>query len=232
MADTDRIVTVGSMIAASIGILQRQAPWLGAFALLNVAIQFLQKFEQTAMIGGSVGVSLFTIIAMIVSLVAGVLIFREIMVCEALMAQDAPLRIGTYIGVSIVVGVAAAIGFVLLIVPGVLVILRWYLAPYFVLAHGTGVKLSLAASRDATNGHRWKILGVLVLMGLAYLVVFGMLALAAGGHGALMATAPYGAIGIAALLLQALLAAVNVALSLGIFSVLVDRVDQYDHVFD
>ena len=231
MADTGKIVTIGSMIEASIGVLQRQAPWLGAIALVNAGFQLLQTFEHTTRIGGDVGVALFSIIVVIGSIVASVLLLREIMVREALMAQDAPLRIGAYIVVALVVGVAAAIGFVLLIVPGVLLILRWFLAPYFALARGTGVNESLSASRDATNGHRWKILGVLVLMGLAYLVVFGGLALAVGGYVALMTTASYGAVGIAALLLQALLGAVNVALTLGIFAILVDRVNKYDDVF-
>ena len=229
MADTGRNVTVGGMIGTGFDLLQRQAAWFGALALVSLALRLLQLFERTAVIGGSIGSGLMSIVVAVASFIASLLITREIMAREGLMAAGTPLRIGTYLGVTIVFGLAIGLGFLLLVVPGFLILLRWFLAPYFVLARGTGFKESLAASSDATKGHRGTIFGLFVVLGVAYFVIFGGVAVATGGFQAF--TDPSAGLPIVVLVVQAALGAVVGAQMLGIFATLADRTNVYGDVF-
>ncbi len=231
MAYTDGTATVGGMITSGAGILQRQAPLMVAYALLNIVQQVVQHLEATARIGGAAGAGMITAVSIIVAYIIKVLLMRELLSREGLMAAGTPLRWGAYLGVVIVAGLGTAFGLILLIVPGVLLLLRWFLAPYFVLARGTDVGDSLDASTEATKGHRGTIFGALLLVGLVFIVLTGALILAAGGFKAYTGVIWYSALGIAGLLLQSVYTAVSAALALGIFATLVDRVNQYDDVF-
>jgi hypothetical protein len=72
------------------------------------------------------------------------------------------------IGLSILLAIGIMIGFVLLIVPGIILLLVWAVAvPSLVIERG-GVFAAFARSAELTRGARWKILGLLLLLGVAY----------------------------------------------------------------
>jgi hypothetical protein len=71
-----------------------------------------------------------------------------------------------------------AIGFVLLIVPGVILALAWSAATPVLVIERKGVFGSFGRSAQLTNGHRWAILGLWIcaaLMVIALSIPFGML---------------------------------------------------------
>ena len=79
---------------------------------------------------------------------------------------------------------------ILLLVPGIMLLVRWSVALPAVVIEREGVLGSLRRSRDLTDGHRWPILGFMLLLALFGAVVllitrFGGAALAAavGGSG-------------------------------------------------
>jgi hypothetical protein len=71
------------------------------------------------------------------------------------------------IGLSICVGVAVACGFVLLIVPGVILMTMWYVANPACIVERLGVFASMARSSELTKGHRWSIFGMMLLLAIA-----------------------------------------------------------------
>jgi len=66
------------------------------------------------------------------------------------------------VGVSILTGLAVALGFLLLIVPGVLMALAWCVNVPVVVVERRGVTSTFSRSADLTRGSRWPILGLFV----------------------------------------------------------------------
>lgn len=72
-------------------------------------------------------------------------------------------RLGTLLAVSVVVGLATAVGAALLVVPGVVIYLTWMLAAPAAIMERSGPGLSLRRSAALATGHRLRFLGVIVL---------------------------------------------------------------------
>ena len=74
-----------------------------------------------------------------------------------------------YIGLTIVMGLAILGGFILLVIPGLFILQRYFLAGYFMVDQNLGIKASLKASWQATkqySGSVWSLLAVLLLISL------------------------------------------------------------------
>ncbi len=87
------------------------------------------------------------------------------------------------IGISLIVAVAAGFGFLVLVVPGVMLLLRWLVAIPARIIEGPGILVNLERSMELTRGHSWAILGVYVLYLLIVLIgstVLGALGALAG----------------------------------------------------
>lgn len=98
------------------------------------------------------------------------------------------------IGLSLLMSIAMGFGFVLLLVPGILMFLAWAVAVPVLVVEKTSVSDAFGRSAQLTKGHRWAILGlavavwlISVLLGLAVLPLHSLLTLPGGG---LAATAP------------------------------------------
>ncbi|MGX8007971.1 hypothetical protein ACVDG8_002675 [Mesorhizobium sp. ORM8.1] len=68
------------------------------------------------------------------------------------------------LGASLLVTLGIIIGFVLLIVPGILVLLRWAVTMPVLIQERRGILDSMARSRDLTAGSRWPMLGLWVIL--------------------------------------------------------------------
>jgi uncharacterized membrane protein len=77
-------------------------------------------------------------------------------------------RFLSLLAISILVGLGVGIGFVLLIVPGIILALRWAVAVPACVVENLGPIDSMRRSAQLTKGHRWKIFG----MGVLILVLF------------------------------------------------------------
>ncbi len=67
------------------------------------------------------------------------------------------------IGLAIIMGIAIGIGFLLLIIPGIILMLMFYLAFPIKIAEGRSAIESLKRSMDLTQGYRIKILAIIVV---------------------------------------------------------------------
>lgn len=78
-------------------------------------------------------------------------------------------------GLAIVMILGVMFGFVLLIIPGVIVAVMWSVAFPTLLAETSNVFKALNRSRELTKGNRWRIFGLVVLLWIALIVVQGFM---------------------------------------------------------
>ncbi len=113
-----------------------------------------------------------SVIFNIASTAAGLLLSRHILAKVGYNVGTSP-RFGAYIGLGILAGLATIVGFVLLIVPGVILFVRWLPAYGILLTEDAGVTEALGTSWQRTAASFWPLLAVTVLYGVAIVAVLG-----------------------------------------------------------
>ncbi|OGG54886.1 hypothetical protein A3C20_03200 [Candidatus Kaiserbacteria bacterium RIFCSPHIGHO2_02_FULL_55_25] len=99
---------------------------------------------------------------------------------EAARFEDlwAPEKFWSYFLASILVGLIVVVGILLLIVPGIMWALRFMFVPYLIIDRKLDVSAAMRESSRITLGHKWQLLGLVVVLGL--LNILGLLALVVG----------------------------------------------------
>lgn len=88
------------------------------------------------------------------------------------------------VAVSILFGLGVGVGFILLIIPGLILLVMWsVVAPVTVLEH-PGVFAAFGRSRGLVRGNGWNVFGVIVLVFVIVFVISVAVGLAASGLGA------------------------------------------------
>src|SRR5262245_5594048 len=75
------------------------------------------------------------------------------------------------VGLAIVMGILIMLGFILLIVPGLILLTMWFVATPACVVERLGPMRSLGRSSELTKGHRWKIFGLMLVLLLISMVV-------------------------------------------------------------
>lgn len=75
------------------------------------------------------------------------------------------------IGLGLLLGVAVVFGFVLLVVPGIMMLCAWCVAAASLVADRTGVIGAFGRSAELTRGNRWSIFGLLVIVWVISMVL-------------------------------------------------------------
>ncbi|NEX91597.1 hypothetical protein [Caulobacter sp. 17J65-9] len=81
------------------------------------------------------------------------------------------------LGLGILMGLAFMVGYLLLIVPGIMLSVAWAVAAPVLVVEQRGVTETFGRSADLTRGNRWAIFG----LGVAYLVVTWLVGAMLGG---------------------------------------------------
>jgi MFS family permease len=68
------------------------------------------------------------------------------------------------IGLAICMSIGIMIGFVLLVVPGIILAVMWFVATPACVVEQLGPMSAMGRSSELTKGHRWKIFGMLLLV--------------------------------------------------------------------
>jgi uncharacterized membrane protein len=142
---------------------------------------------------------------------------RKVMIGDAI--GRAFSRFFSLLGISILVGFGVAIGFMLLIVPGIILALRWAVAVPACVVENKGPLESMRRSAELTKGHRWKIFGIWVLIAIVAIVVL-IIASTLAGLGVVAAPQGLGRVVIAAvisLILTAIVTAYSYVLNTMIY---------------
>ena len=94
------------------------------------------------------------------------------------------------IGLSLLWAIGVGIGFILLIVPGIILLMMWSVAVPALVVEREGVFAAFSRSAELTKGARWKIFG----LSLVLLVIYWLLSLVVGlvGLGTFNAATPGG----------------------------------------
>jgi hypothetical protein len=102
-----------------------------------------------------------------------------------LFSHAAPY-LGTLILAGILAGIAIAIGFVLIIVPGLILLTIWAVISPSIVVEDKSVFESFGRSRELVRGHGWQVFGAIVLTFLIIVVVgivFSLIGAAIGDVG-------------------------------------------------
>jgi hypothetical protein len=81
----------------------------------------------------------------------------------------------TLIGAGLLAGLGIAIGLVLLIVPGLILLTWWCLIVPVIVLEGKHVGESFSRSRDLVRGHAWTVFGVVIVSFLASAIASGVI---------------------------------------------------------
>ncbi len=155
-------------------IYRDQAGALLGTAVVLFAVQFLVYLLLPGVIG-IITALLFWVLStlyqgMVVKLVQDVQDGRRDHSIGELLRSVEPVLL-PLMAVSVIFGVCVAIGFVLLIVPGLFLMTIWaVVAPVMVLEH-PGVFATFGRSRKLVRGNAWAVFGVIVVLYLAVVVV-------------------------------------------------------------
>lgn len=80
------------------------------------------------------------------------------------------------IGIGMIAGLATFLGLLLLILPGVLLYLRWLIAPAVAVAERKGVLESMGRSAALTRDNRWRLFGLALIGWLVATVMVAVVA--------------------------------------------------------
>lgn len=166
----NRSIDIGSVISRTFNIYVEEASVLlpaaavvfvlvGAVSAVLVAISPVLLI--VAFVVTLVGTTLFT--GMVVELVSDVQDGRRDATVGQLLQAVTPI-IGQLILVGIVAGIGIAIGFVLIIVPGLILLTIWSVAAPVVVLERPGGLGALGRSRELVRGNGWQVFGVIVVL--------------------------------------------------------------------
>jgi hypothetical protein len=170
-------IDVGAVIRRVFGIYVDQASVLmPAAAVVFVFTGILSSVLRTGGAGlelislliGLVASMLFT--GMVVELVADVQDGRRDSTPRKLLSAVTPV-LGQLIIVGIVAGVGELVGFILIIIPGLVILTIWSVAaPVVVLERPPGLQ-ALSRSRELVRGNGWQVFGVIFVLDILVMIV-------------------------------------------------------------
>ncbi len=142
--------------------------------------------------------------------------------------QAGGTRIWAYVGLSILFTLGFLAGLVFLIVPGIILLVRWIASTGYLIGGRRGVTESLSASWDATSGRSWHIFGgVLVIV-----VVGGVLVAVVSGGAVYSADLQFTFVSSAVSNIASnLFSAVLVAYGVAVYHLIADSTEQTTEVF-
>jgi hypothetical protein len=158
--------------------------------------------------GGSVS-ALYEIGLAVANLVGSYLLLRRFLAHHG-RSEEGGSPFWPFVGMWIISWLGIVVGFILLIVPGVILLVRWSAASGFLLGRREGVIDSLGASWEATRGHSWSIFLAAIVMLLATAIAGGVVGGVFGAFGDLT--------GVASAFVEAAAGAVFMAFGIAIYS--------------
>lgn len=178
MEATERRIEPGRVIGEAFETYRSHAAPLLGGALLVIGIAGI--IEGLLSVSGSI---ILGIVGALVGLAAGFLYTgyvvklvqdvrdgrRDFSVSE-LFSHAAPY-LGTLILAGILAGIAIAIGFVLIIVPGLILLTIWAVISPSIVVEDKGVFEAFGRSRELVRGHGWQVFGAIVLTFLIIVAV-------------------------------------------------------------
>ncbi|MEC3911222.1 glycerophosphoryl diester phosphodiesterase membrane domain-containing protein [Sphingobium sp. CR2-8] len=161
MNETARRIEIGGIFSAALGDIGRDIARYGGFAVVIGVLGGLTDtyLPQAGNMASNIALFFLSVLAVYHTL------------RTRLGAVEISPRFGAAFGFSLVSGLAMALGFVLLIVPGVLLFVRWAVGLPALLRENLGITEAMRRSSVLTQGNRWRILGLGLLIWVPFLIV-------------------------------------------------------------
>lgn len=206
---------------------------VGITGAIGIAANLVQPSNNLFSWGGGVRLDasstvtsvLFQISATVVSVVAAYFLLTKLLETRGRLGAGGT-RIWAYVGLTILWTLGALLGFMLLVVPGIIVLVRWSASTGFLLGADEDVVGSLSRSWDATRGHSWAIFFAALVMLLGVGVGGSVLGGLAGLSGSELAISSSGA------LIEAFGNAVMFCFAIAVYSLVSDDTDETAGIFE
>ena len=165
-------------------------PWFFIGASILIAVLYVAASAISSGVDAPFGGTAEdpTVVGNVVSFLLGALISMGV-TAFYLAAHDSPdtVQLSTlwhptpylkFLGTSILTTLAISVGFLLLIVPGIIALLFFMFSAFIVIDRELGPIEAMKESMRITEGHRWPLLGFVLILFL--IVIIGALALGVG----------------------------------------------------
>jgi len=181
-------MTVGGVLGESWKLYTRFFTRFFVIAAIVYLIVNLVNAAVATLFGHGVGISLLlALITTIVSLVGtfwlqGALVFAvedvrdgRIDTTVGQVFERVQPFLGTLVVAGLLAGLGIAVGLVLLIVPGLILLTWWCLIVPVIVLEGKHVGESFSRSRELVRGHGWSVFGVVVITAIATAIASGII---------------------------------------------------------
>jgi hypothetical protein len=81
----------------------------------------------------------------------------------------------TLIGAGLLAGLGIAIGFILIVIPGLVLLTWWCLIVPVIVLEGKSVGESFGASRELVRGHGWTVFGIVIITAILSAIASGII---------------------------------------------------------
>lgn len=172
----ERKLDIGDALSRSFAIYREQAGVLLPLAFtLFLLVAVIEDVVASTLVlfplGLAVGVLAGTLFqGMVVGLVSDVQDGRRDSSVEDLVRTATPVIL-PLIGVGILAGLGIGLGFLLLIVPGLILMTIWAVIAPVIVVERSGVLAAFGRSRELVRGNGWQVFGVLVCVFLITVIV-------------------------------------------------------------
>jgi hypothetical protein len=173
-------ISVGGILSQSMSVFVAN---LAPFLVLALILMVPSLIYGWAVVSDpTAGISTGALIAIIIQVVLTQLTVAAITYGSFQFLRGQPVGIGDalsrglslilpVLGVAILAGLAIGIGFILLVVPGIIVYVMLWVAIPAAVVERPGVVESLKRSVALTKGYRWQVFGVLLIIGVIFAVI-------------------------------------------------------------
>src|SRR5262249_43175436 len=130
--------------------------------------------QTLARVGAGLGlVVLMMVLGMLSSAVISHGTFQDMCNRPANLAESLKVGLRRFLplmGLGFLEGLLTVLGFILLIIPGLILNTMWFVTVAACVVERTGAWTSMERSRELTEGYRWKVFGFVLLLFLPNLV--------------------------------------------------------------
>lgn len=232
----ERNITVGSILGETIATVSAARQDFGLFtgvigslSAIGVVAGLTKTSAATFSMGFAVdaakpiGNSLFELLVTVVTVIGTYLLLKRLLGARGLLHTSGNL-FWHYVGLSILTVLGAIVGLILLIVPGIIVLIRWSASSGYLLGAGQGVTDSMSASWHATKGHSWAIFFACIVLFLGVAIAAGVVAGVFGVINAMVGS-------VISAFLEAAASAVFAAFGIAIYAQVANDTEQLSETF-
>ena len=163
-----RNLNIGTIIDRTVDVFSKNIvaglAFIVVFAALGSTTDFLSQ-------GAPIRAALFSLIVGLASIFGSYFLAVTMLRKDGLMAYQGPPRLLPFLGLGILTGIATVLGFLLFVIPGLILMARWSIAGSTLIAEGRPITDSMSESWEKTRGSELPIIVSIVLLVFLFAIV-------------------------------------------------------------